>query len=167
VRCAACWRPLLRVAPGKGNTATRSLSLIPISRRVRQSDKSEVAFVRKQRIVEVSYVFFETPIFSRSLPSYLDDREYGALQIALLREPERGDVMPGTGGFRKLRWADRRRHKGRGSGLRVIYYVLSADRQIWLFAIYDKDELEDLTATQCRLLRSAIHEELRARKGRA
>ncbi len=36
--------------------------------------------------------------------------------------PELGDLMPGTGGFRKLRWADARRGKGRRGGLRIIYY---------------------------------------------
>jgi hypothetical protein len=111
------------------------------------------------------YVFFETPLFSRLLPSYLDDAGYGMLQSALMRDPERGDVMPGTGGFRKLRWADERRRKGQRGGLRVIYYLLAADEQIWLFTIYDKGEVKDLTAKQCRSLRHAIHEELRARRG--
>jgi len=49
-------------------------------------------------------VFFETPLFTRLLPNYLDDEGYRSLQRALLENPERGDVMPGTGGFRKLRW---------------------------------------------------------------
>jgi mRNA-degrading endonuclease RelE of RelBE toxin-antitoxin system len=111
------------------------------------------------------FVFFETPLFSRLLSSYLDDAAYRLLQEALLNDPERGEVMPGTGGFRKLRWADSRRRKGRRGGLRVIYHVLAADEQIWLFTIYDKGEVKDLTAKQCRLLRHAIHEELKARRG--
>jgi len=113
------------------------------------------------------FVFFETPVFSRLLPSHLDDTEYGLLLSALMRDPERGDLMPGTGGFRKLRWADARRSKGRRGGLRVIYYVLSADEQIWLFTIYDKGEIKDLTARQCRSLKRAIHDELSARRGSA
>lgn len=52
-------------------------------------------------------------------------------------------------------------------GLRIVYYVFAAERQIWLVTIYDKDEAENLTAEQCRLLRSAIHDELRARRGDA
>ena len=115
----------------------------------------------------MKYVFFETPLFTRLLPSYLDDEEYRAVQNVLMRQPEEGDLMPGTGGFRKLRWRDRRRRKGRRGGLRVIYYVVVADKQIWLFTIYDKDETEDLTARQCRLLRNAIHEELETRRGNA
>jgi hypothetical protein len=113
------------------------------------------------------FVFFETQRFSRLLSSYLDDAEFRRLQAALMRNPERGDLMPGTGGFRKLRWRDMRRGKGKRGGLRVIYYVLAADEQIWLFSIYDKDEGKDLTAQQCRSLRRAIHEELSVRRQNA
>jgi hypothetical protein len=109
-------------------------------------------------------VFFETQLFSRLLPSYLDDEEYRRLQDALLRVPELGDVIPGTGGFRKMRWLDPRRGKGKRGGLRVIYYVLAADEQIWLFTIYDKGETKDLTAQQCRSLKQAILEELSVRR---
>lgn len=108
-------------------------------------------------------VFFETPLFTRLLPNYLDDDGYQRLQNALLVNPEKGDVMPGTGGFRKLRWRDPRRGKGKRGGLRVIYYYLTADRQIWLFTIYDKDELVDLNADEKRALKKAIQTELAAR----
>lgn len=112
----------------------------------------------------VNYVFFETPVFTSRLPNYLDDDEYHALQRTLMSAPTLGDVIPGTGGFRKVRWSDPRRHKGRRGGLRIIYYLLAADRQFWMFTIYDKNEIEDLTARQCRLLGNAIQEELRARR---
>ena len=120
--------------------------------------------IRELRIVAMRFVFFETPLFTRLLPAYLDDDEYRALQWALIQRPERGDLIPHTGGFRKLRWKDRRRRKGGRGGLRIVYYVLAADRQIWLFTIYDKDEAQNLTAQQCRLLRHAIHDELTARR---
>ncbi|VVQ31819.1 Toxin HigB-2 [Pseudomonas fluorescens] len=77
--------------------------------------------------------------------------------------PLAGDVMPRTGGFRKLRWADARRGKGRRGGLRVIYYWLMNDGQFWMFAIYDKDELENLTAEQEKALKKAIDKELKTR----
>jgi hypothetical protein len=72
--------------------------------------------------------------------------------------------MPGTGGFRKVRWADNRRGKGKRGGLRVIYYYLSFDYQIWFFTLYDKDEASDLTAHEKRVLKSAIEAELAARR---
>nr|WP_019365248.1 toxin HigB-2 [Pseudomonas luteola] len=108
--------------------------------------------------------FFETTSFTASVGNYLTDDEYRKLQKDMLANPECGDVMPRTGGFRKLRWSDARRGKGKRGGLRVIYYWLSEDHQMWLFAIYDKDELENLTAEQEKALKNAITAELDARK---
>ena len=56
--------------------------------------------------------FIEAPAFARYLSEYLSDDEYRRLQTLLTVDPERGDLMPGTGGFRKLRWADPKRGKG-------------------------------------------------------
>lgn len=97
------------------------------------------------------------------LPDYLADDEYRQLQQHLLAAPESGDVMPRTGGFRKLRWSDDRRGKGKRGGLRVIYYWLSQEGQFWLFAIYDKDEMESLTSAQEKQLKAAITKELKLR----
>ncbi len=66
-------------------------------------------------------VFFETPVFTRLLGDYLTDAGYRELQRALMDSPELGPVIPGTGGFRKTRWAQARRGKGKRGGLRVSY----------------------------------------------
>lgn len=108
-------------------------------------------------------VFLETTAFTAQLGNYLTDDEYRQLQRELLANPNAGDVMPRTGGFRKLRWADGRRGKGKRGGLRVIYYWLLGDGQFWMFAVYDKGELENLTADQEKALRNAINQELQAR----
>jgi hypothetical protein len=68
-------------------------------------------------------------------------------------------VSPGTGGFRKLRWTDSRRGKGKRGGLRVVYYYFVSDAQIWLMTVYDKDEAADLTTVEKRALKAAIEEE--------
>ena len=109
-------------------------------------------------------VFFETLLFSRLLPQYLTDESYRALQQALLENPEFGDVMPGTGGFRTVRWEDSCRGKGKRGGLRVIYYYLTVDHQIWFFTFYGKDEAADLTVEEKKLLKKAIQAELAARR---
>ena len=111
-------------------------------------------------------VFFETPLFTRLLKDYLNDESYRALQRVLLENPELGDVMPGTGGFRKVRWEDTRRGKGKRGGLRVIYYYLTADHQIWFFTLYDKDEATDLASGEKKALKKAIQAELEARRNR-
>ena len=72
--------------------------------------------------------------------------------------------MPGTGGFRKVRWEDARRGQGARGGLRVIVYYLTADHQIWLSTLYDKDEAADLTADEKKVLKKAIQAESEARR---
>jgi hypothetical protein len=52
-------------------------------------------------------VFLETPLFTRLLGAYLTDENYRELQRTLMENPEMGDVIPGTGGFRKIRWRRR------------------------------------------------------------
>lgn len=74
-------------------------------------------------------VFVELPPFERHRADYLDDGAFGDLQDALMKNPEAGQVIEGTGGLRKMRFADRRRGKGKRGGLRVIYYWWSAGMQ--------------------------------------
>lgn len=73
-----------------------------------------------------------------------DDDGFRDLQNLLIREPRAGDVMPGTGGLRKLRFPDARRGKGKRGGLRIIYCWWEGGKQIWLFTLYDKDEVSEL-----------------------
>lgn len=84
-----------------------------------------------------------------------------------MQNPQGGEVIPGTGGFRKLRWRDTRRRKGKRGGLRVIYYYFATDRQIWLITIYDKNEVQDLSPGEKRALKAAIAAETRQRTRRS
>jgi hypothetical protein len=110
--------------------------------------------------------FIEACAFTRHLSKYLDDDQYRTLQARLAVNPKLGDLMPGTDGFRKMRWADARRSKGRRGGSRIIYYHFQSDCQIWLMTAYDKDEASDLTAKEKKALRTAIESELAARAAR-
>ncbi len=109
--------------------------------------------------------FIEAPAFTHHLAKYFEDEQYRKLQDALAA-PELGDVIPGTGGFRKLRWADARRGKGRRGGLRVIYYWFDGQNQIWLMTVYDKNEAADLTPEQRKTLKAAIDAEKKSRTRR-
>jgi hypothetical protein len=80
--------------------------------------------------------------------------------------PEAGDVIPGTGGLRKLRFTDERRGKGKRGGLRVIYYWWNSGSQFWLFTVYDKDEMSDLTDSERKALKDMIKQELEERRKR-
>jgi hypothetical protein len=110
--------------------------------------------------------FIEAPAFARYLSEYLSDDEYRRLQLLLTVDPERGDLMSGTGGFRKLRWTDPKRGKGRRGGLRVIYYFFATDQQIWLMTLYAKDEAADLTPKEKKMLKNAIETELQSRQAK-
>ena len=50
-------------------------------------------------------VFIETPIFTADVKALLPDESYSKLQLALAERPMAGDLIPGTGGLRKIRWA--------------------------------------------------------------
>jgi hypothetical protein len=108
--------------------------------------------------------FVELPAFERYRSSYLDDEAFLALQNLLMKHPEAGDPIPDTGGLRKLRFPDARRGKGKRGGLRVIYYWWVTGLQFWLFTLYDKDEVVDLTPQQRKVLKAMIKAELTARK---
>lgn len=114
--------------------------------------------------MSVKGVFVELPPFERYRTDYLDDDAFLRLQQFLMLNPEAGAVIPGTGGLRKVRFADERRGKGKRGGLRVIYYWWDAGVQFWLFTLYDKNEMVDLTKSQRVTLRQMIKNELEARK---
>ena len=111
-------------------------------------------------------VFVELPAFERHRAEYLNDNQFRALQNLLMARPEAGDLIPGTGGLRKLRFGDIRRGKGKRGGLRVIYYWWNAGFQFWLFTLYDKDELAELTSTERKQLQVMIKAELESRRKR-
>jgi hypothetical protein len=109
-------------------------------------------------------IFVELPAFAKYRPEYLDDEGFRGLQNSLMANPEAGGVIEGTGGLRKLRQADPRRGKGKRGGLRVIYYWWDGKRQFWLFTLYDKDEMDDLSAKDKKALKDMLKRELEARR---
>jgi hypothetical protein len=110
--------------------------------------------------------FVEAPAFSRYREDYLDDDGLRELQRALASNPEEGDLIPGAGGIRKLRWRDSRRGKGKRGGLRIIYYCFLSDEEIWLLTLYGKDEAADLSKDEKAQLRRALEAERAARRRR-
>jgi hypothetical protein len=90
--------------------------------------------------------FIETKLFSRLLGEYLSDDDYARLQAALIESPERAAAVPGSGGVRKLRWAQPGR--GKRGGVRVIYYAKLREGVIWMLTIYAKNEQENIAAAR-------------------
>ena len=90
------------------------------------------------------FSFIETRLFTKLVLEYLSEEDYAALQEALMRAPEAGPVIPGSGGVRKLRWAAPGR--GKRGGYRVIYYVRRAHGVIWMLTMYPKNVAENIPA---------------------
>jgi hypothetical protein len=86
--------------------------------------------------------------FAAVRDKYLDDDEFMALQQHLAAHPSAGDVIPRSGGCRKLRWGAAGR--GRRGGTRVIYFLRLASGQIVLVTMYAKNARENIDP---RLLR--------------
>ena len=103
--------------------------------------------------------FVETPIFTKEVLDLLDGDEYRALQLALIFRPEQGAIIPGSGGLRKLRWGVRGR--GKRGGLRIIYYWAKEEDTYYMLFVYPKNEQEDLTPTQLRVLGRLVREEFK------
>jgi hypothetical protein len=103
-------------------------------------------------------VFVESTEFTRWVSTYLPDEAYADLQQELMDQPEKGAVMPGCGGLRKVRMGDPQRGKGKRGGARVIYLHVPEAKRFFMLDVYGKDEKDDLSASEKRELASLANE---------
>jgi hypothetical protein len=99
-------------------------------------------------------IFIETSTFTKLLPNYLSDEEYQGLQIYLMQKPDAGDIVKGSGGVRKVRWASE--GKGKSSGVRAIYYWKKPDHEIWMLTLYSKSEQSTIPGHILKQIAEAI-----------
>ena len=102
-------------------------------------------------------VFIETSLFTRLVSQHFSDDEYAALQAALILHPEAGDLIPGSGGVRKLRW--RGSSRGKRGGLRIIYYWRNRAGQVWMLTLYAKNEQTNIPPHILRAIAEEISDE--------
>lgn len=100
------------------------------------------------------FSFVESKLFTRLVGEYLTDDEYAELQAAMIDAPERGAIVPGSGGIRKLRWAQAGR--GKRGGIRVIYYAKTREGVIWMLTIYAKNEEESIPSHILRKIKEEL-----------
>jgi len=93
----------------------------------------------------------ETPLFIRQAEDVWDDAERDAFVNYIARNPQAGDVIPETGGVRKIRWATS--GTGKRGGARVVYFYHDASRPLYLLMVYAKARREDLTPDEKRAVR--------------
>ncbi len=91
--------------------------------------------------------FVILPEFDRRWKSMdLDDNDLRRLQEELLLDPEKGDIMRGTGGLRKLRFAFE--GKGKSGSVRVCYVDFAVYESIYLITAYPKSEKDNLSKAE-------------------
>lgn len=96
----------------------------------------------------------ELPPFSKKVTKILSQEEQEALHRHLIQHPDEGDVIPGTGGIRKLRWAASGR--GKRGGARVIYFYHVVGTTIYLMACYTKNEQDDISPAVKKQLKAIV-----------
>lgn len=96
-------------------------------------------------------------LFEKSCAGWFTERDVFELELALLADPESGDLIPGAKGLRKLRRPLGRR--GKRGGARIIYFHAITHRQILLLYAYAKSRQGDLTPAQTRQLAMLVQEE--------
>jgi hypothetical protein len=104
-------------------------------------------------------LIIETSVFTRRILKLMSDEDYRELQVVLAGNPERGPVIRGSGGLRKIRWA--RSGHGKRGGVRAIYYWARVHETLLMLLVYGKNEQDDLTADQLRTLKSLVEAEFK------
>lgn len=101
-------------------------------------------------------IFIESKLFEKLREKYLEDDSYRQLQNFLVEQPLSGDVIQGTGGLRKLRWSAN--GKGKRGGIRTIYLFITEKSHIHLLTLYAKNEVNDLTNQEKKILKIIVEE---------
>mgnify|MGYP001276661823 FL=1 len=97
----------------------------------------------------------ETPLFQVHAAAIWSDADLMAFKVWLAANPEAGDVVPGSGGVRKVRWS--RPGMGKRGGARVIYFN-EVHGRIWLLMAYTKSKFDTLPASFLARLKQEIED---------
>jgi hypothetical protein len=126
---------------------------------LRQIEEIFVVAVNAPMAYNIIMELIETPVFTAFITKLMSDDEYKDMQQALIRCPVAGDIVKGSGGLRKLRWAASGR--GKRGGSRVIYYWYKDTETIYMLYAYVKNRQEDITRDQLKMLSKLVEEELK------
>lgn len=96
----------------------------------------------------------ETPTFSRLAADHWAEDERDKFVTWIAQNPESGDVIPGSGGCRKVRWT--RKGMGKRGGVRIIYFNRLANGEIWLLLIYAKNVRDNIPGQVLKLIKEEI-----------
>lgn len=96
----------------------------------------------------------ETLLFQRQWPLYWTEQERGTFAAYISEHPSAGDVVPESGGIRKVRWS--RAGSGKSSGVRVIYFTRTSEGELVLLTIYAKAKTDNITGTKLKEIRRVL-----------
>ncbi len=105
--------------------------------------------------------FLETTIFTKRITELIPDESYKDLQFELIRNPKKGPLIRKSCGLRKIRW--QLNGRGKRGGLRIIYYIVSEEEILMLFA-YKKNKQENLTDEQVNTICNMVNDRYEERK---
>jgi hypothetical protein len=97
----------------------------------------------------------ETPLFLRYAAEIWNDEEREAFVNWIASHPDAGDLIPGTGGLRKVRWS--RAGMGKPGGSRAIYFIRNEFTEIVLIVVYTKAKFENLPGHVLLQWKEAFH----------
>ena len=101
--------------------------------------------------------FIQLPVFVTKWSRLkLTDEDLQALEAVLLENPHAGDVIPGTGGLRKVRFAPPKWHTGKRGALRVVYAFIAAGEAVYFFTVYGKSQQADLLPDEKKVFREVL-----------
>lgn len=100
------------------------------------------------------FTVIETLLFQKQWPLYWTEEERGEFAAHVAENPSAGDVVPGSGGIRKVRW--RRAGAGKSSGVRVIYFTRTVEEEIVLLTLYAKSTTDNLTGAKLKEIRRVL-----------
>lgn len=99
--------------------------------------------------------FIEVPIFTKRWKEIgLGDDELKYLQIMLLKNPDSGQIMEGTGGIRKVRFP--LENRGKSGSVRVCYTDFAEYEVIYLITAFEKKEQENLTKEEKNAIKKLV-----------
>jgi mRNA-degrading endonuclease RelE of RelBE toxin-antitoxin system len=101
----------------------------------------------------------ETSFFTKRLKNLLPDEDYRNFQNEIILNPGKGKLISGSGGLRKIRWSIP--GKGKSGGVRIIYYWAKTKEVILMLLIYSKNEHDDLSVEQLKILKTLVEKEFK------
>ena len=93
-------------------------------------------------------------MFQKQWPIHWTEDERGAFAAYIAESPTAGDVVPGSGGIRKVRW--RRSGTGKSSGVRVIYFTRTTEEEVVLLLMYAKAKTDNITGPKLKEIRRVL-----------